>query len=103
MTSKVVWSEQVENYICSKAPEPRRELWQGIKRLGEWNGRENPPAIRHMEDDLAGYSRLRVKSDRVIFREDFAEGQRIIRCLFAGPRKTVYEIFQEILLDDLAG
>ena len=101
MKYKVVWSPPLRKYANRKAPEPRRILWREIKNLAGWNGRENPPLIRHLEDHLAGYLRLRVARDRVIFREDFERGQRVIKCLHAGPRSTVYESFQEILLDDL--
>lgn len=101
MNSKVRWSAQVESYVRSKAPEPRRELWQGIKALAAWDGREDLPRLRHLEDELAGYSRLRVRGHRVIFRESFESGQRQILCLYAGPRATIYETFEELLLDDL--
>ena len=103
MKSKVVWSAQVQAYINSKAPEPRKILWREIKNLAGWNGRENPPRIRHLEDELSGYARLRVNRDRVIFREAFERGGRIIKCLHAGPRNAVYETFHEIFLDELAG
>jgi len=102
MKSKVVWSGQVKGYVRAKAPEPRRELWRQIKRLADWNGRERAPRIRHLEDELVGYWRLRVERDRIIFREAFEEGQRVIKCLFAGPRLTVYEMFAELLLDELS-
>lgn len=103
MKSKILWSPQVESYVRRKAPEPRQALWREIKALAGWNGHENPPHIRHLEDELSGCSRVRIKSDRVIFREDFSGGQRVIKCLFAGPRTTVYETFQELLLDELTG
>jgi mRNA-degrading endonuclease RelE of RelBE toxin-antitoxin system len=102
MTSKVVWSSQVENYVRSKAPEQRKALWQEIKKLASWDGRENPPRIRRLEDELSGYSRVRIKSDRIVFRESFEGGQRLIKCLFAGPRKTIYETLQELFLDEMA-
>ena len=102
MKSKVVWSPQVENYVHSNAPEPRTALWKEIKKLVDWDGRENPPHIRHLEDELSGYSCVRIKRERVIFREAFENGQRVIKCLFAGPRKTIYEAFQELLLDEMA-
>ena len=102
MKSKVVWSAQVQAYVGSKAPETRRALWQEIKNLAKWDGRENPPRIRQLEDELSGYARLRVKRDRVLFRESFERGERVIKCLYAGPRSTVYETFQEIFLDELA-
>jgi len=102
MKSNVVWTDQVEAYVKSKAPEPRTELWRAIKGLAGWNGKSDPPRIRLLEDDLAGYARVRVGRHRVIFREGFEQGVRTINCLFAGPRVTVYEAFAEILLDELA-
>jgi hypothetical protein len=99
--AKVVWSAQVEGYVRRKAPAPRRELWRAIKGLAAWNGRENPPHLRQLEDDLAGYARWRVKGERIIFREDFEGGQRVIKRLYAGPRQTIYEMFQELLLDEV--
>ena len=103
MQSKVAWSAQVETYVRSKAPEPRTQLWREIKSLTAWDGKATPPRIRHLEDDLTGYTRLRVGSHRVIFREDFEAGQRVLKCLYAGPRSTVYEAFSELMLDELAG
>lgn len=103
MQSRVLWSEQVGRYVQSKAPEPRRAIWQAIKNLSAWDGKENQPLIVHLEDDLSGYNRVRIKGERVIFREDFENGQRVIKCIFAGPRLTVYDAFRELLLDELAG
>ncbi|HEY1662783.1 MAG TPA: hypothetical protein VGI03_10220 [Verrucomicrobiae bacterium] len=102
MKSKVVWSSQVQSYVKSKAPETRKVLWREIKDLAKWDGRECVPRIRLLEDELTGYGRLRVKRDRVLFRESFERGERVIKCLYAGPRSTVYETFQEIFLDELA-
>jgi hypothetical protein len=101
MPSKLVWSTQVEAYVRSKAPAPRRQLWREIKALATWDGKGNPPKLRHLEDKLSGYVRLRVAGHRIIFREAFEGGQRVIKCLYAGPRSSVYESFQEILLDEL--
>ena len=103
MQSKVVWSDQVEAYVKSHAPHPRRELWREIKALAAWDGRSDPPRIRHLEDRLTGYTRIRIDHHRVIFREAFEDGWRVIKCLFAGPRSTVYEAFAELTLDELAG
>ena len=102
MPCKVLWTEQVEHYVRQQAPLPRAALWAELKALGQWDGRENPPHIRHLEDDLAGYSRVRIKNERIIFRQDYLAGQRVIKCLYAGPRKTIYEAFQEVFLDDLS-
>lgn len=51
---------------------------------------------------MAGYSRLRVGGHRVVFRETAIENERIILCLFAGPRNSVYELFAEIFLDEIS-
>jgi len=102
MKSKVLWSAQVEGYVRSKAPEPRGHLWRGLKRLADWDGKEDPPRIKFLEDDLIGYIRLRVGGHRIIFREAFSKGIRTLNCLYAGPRSTVYEAFQELFLDALA-
>jgi mRNA-degrading endonuclease RelE of RelBE toxin-antitoxin system len=102
MKSKITWSKQVQGYVKSHAPGPRQALWREIKALADWDGRENLPRIRHLEDDLTGYSRLRVKGSRIIFREAFEKRQRVIKCLYAGPRSTVYETFAELFLDELA-
>ena len=103
MPCKVEWSAQVQGYVRSKAPGPRRELLKEIKGLANWDGNADPPRIRHLEDKLSGYSRLRVKIHRVIFREAFEKKGRVIKCLYAGPRSTVYEAFHEVLIDELAG
>jgi mRNA-degrading endonuclease RelE of RelBE toxin-antitoxin system len=103
MKSKIVWSAQVQRYVSSKAPEPRRALWREIKSLANWDGRENSPRIRHLEDEWTGYSRLRVDRDRIIFRQAFEDGNRVIKCTAAGPRNTIYETFAELLLDELSG
>ena len=102
MKSKMVWSAQVEKYVRSQAPEPRRAIWQEIKNLSHWDGHEHPPDIRHLEDDLSGYSRLKIMGVRVIFRQDFENGQRVVKCLFAMERSTIYEVFRALLLDELA-
>jgi hypothetical protein len=103
MSSKVVWSEQVKNYVNSKAPLPRRAIWREIKQLADWDGRENPPKIKHLEDDLTGYSRLRSQSERIIFTQNFQGGQRIIQCIYAADRHTIYDAFRELFLDELGG
>jgi mRNA-degrading endonuclease RelE of RelBE toxin-antitoxin system len=102
MKPKVRWSNQVAEYVRSQAPEPRRELWAGIKSLADWDGHEDAPRLVALEDEFSGYWRLRVARHRVIFREAVQEGQRTLLCLAAGPRKTVYEALAELLLDDLA-
>ena len=102
MRSKIVWTNQVKNFVDSHAPEPRRALWREIKALAQWDGRENPPQIKHLEDELSGYSRLASGRVRVIFFETTTNGQRTIECIYAAPRNTVYEVFRLLFLDELA-
>ena len=80
----------------------RGALRAAINGLIDWDGRSDPPRVRFLEDDLTGYLRLRVGAHRVVFRESSEAGQRLILCVFAGPRSTVYEAFAELVLDELA-
>lgn len=96
MKTRVEWSAQVERFVLAQAPEPRRHLRLAIRHLAEDAGDLKP-----LVDDLRGYSRLRVGPYRVIYREDSKVGQRLIKCLFAERRNVVYELFTEMLLDDL--
>ena len=51
---------------------------------------------------MAGYQRLRVAGYRVIYRENAAGGERIRLCVFVERRGVVYELFQQMLLEELA-
>jgi mRNA-degrading endonuclease RelE of RelBE toxin-antitoxin system len=102
MKTRVLVSDQVRQYLAARAPEMRKVLKTALRDLSDWDGHEDPPRLRHLEGGLAGYSRLRVGGHRVIFGEAAGEGERLILCLYAGPRATVYELFAEILLDELA-
>ena len=65
-----------------------------IKGLAEEKG-----DIKSLTDELEGFYRLRVGSHRVIFEYEIIDGQRVITCIFAGPRKWIYEVFQSRLLE----
>jgi hypothetical protein len=45
------------------------------------------------------FRRLRVGSHGVVFEYQIIGGSRVSTCVFAGPRKWIYEIFQSRLLD----
>lgn len=96
MKTSVVWSDQVEGFVKALAPEPRRTLRLAIRGLAEDRGDTKP-----LVDALQGYYRLRVGPYRVVYREEFEEGQRVLKCLFAQRRNVVYELFTALLLDDL--
>lgn len=96
MKTRVRVSRQVETFVKSLAPEPRRALTQAIKGLAGDLG-----DCRQLEGDLAGYHRLRVLKYRVVYCQTFAAGQRVIECVYAAPRSIVYELFAELLKNRL--
>ena len=86
--------EEVVDYLRRLAPEPRHALRLAIRDLAREKG-----DIKPLTDDLEGFCRLRVGSHRVVFEYQVIDGQRVITCVFAGPRKWIYEVFQSRLLD----
>ena len=94
--TKVRVSGQVEGFVKSLAPEPRRALRAGTKSLAPGQG-----DIKHLEGDLAGWSRLRVQTYRVVFKETWQNGQRLVDCVYANRRSVVYDLFKEILRSQL--
>lgn len=71
--TKVRVSAQLESFVKSLAPDPRKALRTGIKSLAAGQG-----DIKHLEGDLAGWSRLRVQTYRVVFKEIWKDGHRIV-------------------------
>ena len=55
MTTRVRVEAQVEAFVKSLAPEPRRALRQAIKALAQDKG-----DVKRLEGKLSGYHRLRV-------------------------------------------
>ena len=98
MKTEVKVEPQVEQFVKSLAPAPRRALTRGIKGLAQDEGDS-----RLLEGKLEGYHRLRVASMRVIYKETFTGGARRIICLYANQRSVVYEIFSQLLADELVG
>ncbi|MGA2657599.1 MAG: hypothetical protein ABSH34_08765 [Verrucomicrobiota bacterium] len=96
MKAEVQWSEQVQNFASSLAPEPRRKSRLAIRRLAEDRG-----DIRPLVDELTGYNRLKVGHFRVVYREAFEKGVPVRKCLFAERRDVVYEVFRQMVLDDI--
>ena len=62
MKAKVNVESQVEVFVKSLAPEPRRRLAQAIKALAKDQG-----DTKRLEGKIEGYNRLRVAGHRVIF------------------------------------
>ncbi len=86
--------DEVLDYLRRLAPEPRRALRLAITDLAHENG-----DIKALTDELEGFYRLRVGSHRVVFEYQVIEGSRVITCVFAGPRKWIYEVFQSRMLE----
>ncbi len=86
--------DEVLVYLQKLAPEPRHALRIAIKELAHEKG-----DIKALTDDLEGFYRLRVGSNRVIFEYEIIDEHRVITCVFAGPRKWIYEVFQNRLLE----
>ena len=86
--------EEVLLYLRRLAPEPRHALSVAIKRLVLEKG-----DIRALTEELEGFYRLRVVGHRVIFEYEMIKDVRTLTCVFAGPRKWVYEVFQSKLLE----
>jgi mRNA interferase RelE/StbE len=86
--------EEVLDYLRRLSPQPRHALRVAIKSLALETGDIIP-----LTDELDGFYRLRVGSHRVIFEYDVIDARRVITCVFAGPRKWIYEVFQSRLLE----
>jgi mRNA-degrading endonuclease RelE of RelBE toxin-antitoxin system len=89
-------SPQVIAFVKSLAPEPHGKLTRAIKALAENRG-----DIKRLEGKLEAFSRMRVTGHRVIFREDFKNGVRIIDCVFAEKRPIVYDLFVQLAAEEL--
>lgn len=96
MKAKVRVSEQVESFVKSLAPDPRKRLRLAIKGLAESHG-----DVRPLEGSLAGYGRLRIAGYRVIFKERTERSVRVIDCIFAERRALVYEILVRLLTEQV--
>jgi mRNA-degrading endonuclease RelE of RelBE toxin-antitoxin system len=89
---KIKISEQVEEFLRSSSPEPRRRLRAALRLLAEEKG-----DIKALSRELTGYHRLRVRSYRIIFRYHQEGRSRMIFCAFAEHRGVVYEAFLNLL------
>jgi len=94
MKTKIRVEAQVEAFVKSLAPDPRRRLRLAIRRLADGKG-----GTKSLEGNLAGYCRLSVTGYRVIYKERAEGGVRVIDCVFAEHRALVYEIFTRLLSD----
>ena len=96
MTTRVIVTQRVRDFVKSLAPEPRRKLWRGIKGLAQGKG-----DIKQLEGNFAPNWRLRVDKIRVIFYETTApDGERQLVCFFADYRATVYSVLEQLLASE---
>ena len=98
MRTRVSVESQVESFVRSLAPEPRRRLTRAVKGLAHNRG-----DIQRLEGRLEGYSRLRLAGLRVSFCERAERGERIIDCVFAEKRAIVYELFIRLMSESVGG
>ncbi len=96
MKADIQWSSQVTEFVGALAPEPKKKLRAGLHALASDRG-----DIKDLVDEMIGYKRLRVGPYRVIYREAMERGRPVRKCLFAERRNVVYELFAQMLLDDL--
>jgi mRNA-degrading endonuclease RelE of RelBE toxin-antitoxin system len=96
MMTRVKIEVQVEAFLKSLAPEPRRRLTVAIKGLAGNKGDRKP-----LEGKLEGYNRLRVAGYRVIYKERWDKRERIIDCIFAEKRAVVYELFIRLVSESI--
>jgi mRNA-degrading endonuclease RelE of RelBE toxin-antitoxin system len=96
MTTRVVITPRVRNFLKSLAPEPRRKLWSAIKNLADGKG-----DVKQLDGKLARYWRLRADKMRVIFDQTAEDGERLVIFFFADHRATVYSVLEQLLASGL--
>jgi mRNA-degrading endonuclease RelE of RelBE toxin-antitoxin system len=82
-------SEQVEAFLRSLAPDPRRRLRLAIRSLPGGD-------VKSLEGRLKDYQRLRCGSYRAIFATRVA-GEPIHECIYAERRSIIYEAFEKLI------
>lgn len=96
MKTKIRVSTQVEEFVKSLAPNPRRRLRLAMKGLEDGKG-----DVKYLEGKLIGYGRLSVANYRLIFKESTVGGARQIDGIFLERRGLVYEVFTRLLSEQL--
>jgi mRNA-degrading endonuclease RelE of RelBE toxin-antitoxin system len=97
MRTEVRIAPQVKEFLRALAPEPRKALSRGIKNLARGEGN-----TKLLEGKLTGWHRLRVTAYRVLYKETAEIGVRVINCVYANHRSVVYEMFAQLLADELS-
>ena len=97
MRTRIEVAPQVEEFLRTLSPQPKRALIQAMKGLAQDRGDR-----KILEGKLADYHRLRVAGYRVLYRELTVRGERIFYCDFAERRSVVYQLFQQMLVEALS-
>jgi mRNA interferase RelE/StbE len=92
---KVRSSSQVDAFLQTLPPASKHKVRLAIGGLASGKG-----AVISLEENLAGFHRLKVGRYRVIFC--YVEPMTI-DCIFAEERKLVYEVFSALLRENLDG
>ncbi len=91
--ARVRISAQVEAFLGRLPPEPRKKLRAALVALGKSAG-----DIKPLENELAGFHRLRVGRYRVVFCYAAPD---TVDCVYAEERRIVYEVFAALLRERL--
>lgn len=71
-----------------------------MKAIGDFEaGRSRGKEIKALEGRLSGYWRLREGGYRIIYQEEVKDGVRTFDCLFAERRPIVYQLFEQLLVE----
>lgn len=92
ISTRIDVSPQVADFLRTLAPEPRKQLRAALRNLARDEG-----DILELEHPLEGFCRLRVGRYRVVFSYAIEEDQRVVRCVYAGRRELVYELFHDLV------
>lgn len=84
------------SFVSAQSPEPRRKLRLSIRALADGGRRHQ--GVDGCSGRLPALARGAV---RIIYREAFEKGGRVVKCLFAERRAVVYELFTELVVSDL--
>jgi mRNA-degrading endonuclease RelE of RelBE toxin-antitoxin system len=91
--NRVIVHPQAEVFVRGLAPEPRRRLVRAMKALPAGD-------TKALEGRLSGYGRLRVGGYRILYADSVKDRVRTFDCLFAERRSLVYDLFEQILVEE---
>ncbi len=92
MKTRVSIGNQVETFVRTLAPEPRRAVRQALKGLADDKG-----DIRQLEGKLAGLWRSRIGRIRVVYGIKAVKSERVVFCIYANYRPVIYAILEQLL------